>query len=30
MMGAALIGYLVIGLASFVASLFGMNQGFGF
>ena len=30
MMGAALIGYLVVGLASFVASLFGMNQGFGF
>jgi uncharacterized YccA/Bax inhibitor family protein len=30
MMGAALIGYLVIGLASFVASMFGMNQGFGF
>jgi len=30
MMGAALIGYLVIGLASFIGSLFGMNQGFGF
>ena len=29
-MGAALIGYLVIGLASFIGSLFGMNQGFGF
>ena len=30
MMGAALIGYMVIGLASFIASMFGMNQGFGF
>jgi uncharacterized YccA/Bax inhibitor family protein len=30
MMGAALIGYMVIGLASFVASMFGMNNGFGF
>ena len=30
MMGAALIGYFVIGIASFIASLFGMNQGFGF
>ena len=28
--GAALIGYLVIGLASFIASLFKVNQGFGF
>jgi len=29
-MSAALIGYMVIGLASLVAGLFGMNQGFGF
>lgn len=30
MMGIAMIGYMVIGLASFVAALFGVGRGYGF
>jgi uncharacterized YccA/Bax inhibitor family protein len=30
MVSIALIGYMVIGFSSFIASMFGMNQGFGF